>query len=416
MNAACRAHWVAAAPLRHGPAAGRRHDSSAAALSSKVCRPAQLRQSSHSRYLVRRLGPPGGRAVALDAAFPFDREAKMKKQHTQQLKLRIGIVGFGTFGQFLAQRMVKAGHEVIATNRSPCFEAAEAMGVRFYTDANDFCEEHPEVVLLSTSILSLEKVLGALPVQRLKRSTLFVDVLSVKEFPKRLLLRELPQEVDILCTHPMFGPDSGKGSWAGLNLQFDRVRIGQDEERQRRCDAFLAFYEREGCEMVEMSCEQHDQLAASTQFITHTVGRMLGAMQLAPTPIDTKGFQSLLSLVDNTANDSFELYYGLFMYNQNSTEVLDRLEKAFDEVKARLLRQLHDKVRQQIFYGQSDDTQMLPAANRISASTEDTAQAAAPSAATTADKPGGSNGAGKRGSGTKHAKHAAPVKSAVESA
>lgn len=32
--------------------------------------------------------------------------------------------------------------------------------------------------------------------------------------------------------------------------------------------------------MVEMSCEEHDQLAASTQFITHTVGRMLGAMQV----------------------------------------------------------------------------------------------------------------------------------------
>jgi hypothetical protein len=36
-------------------------------------------------------------------------------------------------------------------------------------------------------------------------------------------------------------------------------------------------------------------------------------MQLQATPIDTRGFQSLLSLVDNTANDSFELYYGLFM-------------------------------------------------------------------------------------------------------
>ena len=32
--------------------------------------------------------------------------------------------------------------------------------------------------------------------------------------------------------------------------------------------------------MVEMTCEEHDQLAASTQFITHTVGRMLGAMQV----------------------------------------------------------------------------------------------------------------------------------------
>ena len=128
---------------------------------------------------------------------------------------------------------------------------------------------------------------------------------------------------------------AGKGSWAGLNMQYERVRIGTDPDRRRRCDTFLQvgfgaggqaleaglpvsihspacevprhtfaapalsrtppicprchpslpcrsplqFFEREGCNMVEMSCEEHDQLAASTQFITHTVGRMLGAMQ-----------------------------------------------------------------------------------------------------------------------------------------
>ena len=40
--------------------------------------------------------------------------------------------------------------------------------------------------------------------------------------------------------------------------------------------------------MVEMSCEEHDRQAASTQFITHTVGRVLGAMELQATPIDTR--------------------------------------------------------------------------------------------------------------------------------
>ena len=39
-------------------------------------------------------------------------------------------------------------------------------------------------------------------------------------------------------------------------------------------------------------------------------------MGVKGTPIDTRGYQSLLSLVDNTTHDSFELYYGLFMYNQ----------------------------------------------------------------------------------------------------
>ena len=76
--------------------------------------------------------------------------------------------------------------------------------------------------------------------QRLKRSTLFVDVLSVKEFPRQVMRRMLPAEVDILCTHPMFGPDSGKGSWAGLNFMYEIVRVGDDDPRRKqRIDNFI---------------------------------------------------------------------------------------------------------------------------------------------------------------------------------
>ena len=35
--------------------------------------------------------------------------------------------------------------------------------VKYFTDANDFCEEHPEVVILASSILSLEAVRAAPP-------------------------------------------------------------------------------------------------------------------------------------------------------------------------------------------------------------------------------------------------------------
>ena len=93
--------------------------------------------------------------------------------------------------------------------------------------------------MLAPSILSTAAVLRALPVQRLKRNTLFVDVLSVKAFPKQLLLRELPPEMDILCTHPMFGPDSGKGSWQGLNFMYEVVRVGHDAQRAQRVENFL---------------------------------------------------------------------------------------------------------------------------------------------------------------------------------
>lgn len=211
--------------------------------------------------------------VALDAAMPFDSETRARKTLAAQNALTIGIVGFGNFGQFLAERFVGAGHRVICTSRGDYTEKAAEMGARYYASVDDFCEAHPDVVVLATSILSLQDILGKLPVQRLRRSTLFVDVLSVKVFPKNLLLESLPKEVDILCTHPMFGPDSGKGSWDGLNFMYERVRIGASEERKRRVETFIDFFREQGCRMVEMTCEEHDRAAASTQFITHSVGR-----------------------------------------------------------------------------------------------------------------------------------------------
>ncbi len=43
--------------------------------------------------------------------------------------------------------------------------------------------------------------------------------------------------------------------------------------------------------MVEMACEEHDRIAAGSQFITHTIGRVLGAMNPQPSAIDTRGYE-----------------------------------------------------------------------------------------------------------------------------
>ena len=129
--------------------------------------------------------------------------------------------------------------QVLAVSRGNYEAEAQQVGARFFTDIDDFAEQHPDVVVLACSILSARSVLDGLPLQRFRRSTLFVDVLSVKEFPKRLLLDRLPKSMDILCTHPMFGPDSGAGSWKGLNFQFERVRTQPRKDCQKRTETFL---------------------------------------------------------------------------------------------------------------------------------------------------------------------------------
>lgn len=286
---------------------------------------------------------------ALDAAQVFDYEGQASELLERRSKLKIAVVGFGNFGQFLARTLARQGHTLLAHSRSDHSEVARSLGVSFFRDPHDLCEEHPDVVLLCTSILSTDAVLHSLPVERLRRNTLFVDVLSVKEFPKNLFLQLLPPQFDILCTHPMFGPESGKHGWTGLPFVYEKVRIGDSNGRAERCERFLEIFEREGCRMVEMSCADHDENAAEIQFLTHTVGRILAKLDLKSTPINTKGYETLLDLVENTCSDSFELYNGLFMYNKNSTELLERLDVAFDSLKKELFGRLHDKLRKQLF-------------------------------------------------------------------
>lgn len=292
---------------------------------------------------------------AIDAAQPYDYEAHLVTRFVQSTKLKVAIVGFGNFGQFLAKAFIRQGHTVYAHSRSNYHSVAQSLGAAFFSDLHDLCEQHPDVILICTSILSTESVLKSLPLQRLRRNTLFVDVLSVKEFPKNIFLQVLPSHFDILCTHPMFGPESGKHSWQNLPFVFDKVRIGNENSRVNRVDTFLDVFKKEGCTMVEMTCTEHDKYAAGSQFITHTMGRILEKLQLESTPINTKGYETLLNLVENTASDSFDLYYGLFMYNKNAMEQLERLDMAFESLKKELFGHLHEVLRKQLF-GKSEES------------------------------------------------------------
>lgn len=253
--------------------------------------------------------------------------------------LKIGIVGFGPFAQFLAKIMIKQGHTLRATSRSDHSSLCQDLGILFFRDTGTFLEANNDVILICTSILSLSKVLNTMPLHCLKRSPLFVDVLSVKEYPRDILLKVLPEELDVLCTHPMFGPESGKNGWKDLAFMYERVRI-KDEAT---CSSFLRIFETEGCRMLEMSCEEHDMVAARSQFLTHTIGRILSEMEVKPTSMSTKGFETLIHLKESTMKDSSDLFSGLFVYNRFAKQELKNLELSLEKVK----QMLQDKMTEE---------------------------------------------------------------------
>ena len=90
--------------------------------------------------------------------------------------------------------------------------------------------------------------------------------------------------------------------------------------------------------MEEMCAEEHDRDSANSQFATHLVGRLLEQLDLKSTRIDTKGFQRMLALKDTVADDSFDLFYGLYKYNPNSIDTLLLLRQALVGLEMKLVK------------------------------------------------------------------------------
>jgi len=115
-------------------------------------------------------------------------------------------------------------------------------------------------------------------------------VLSVKVHAATLLTSVLPSTADILCTHLMFGHESGRHSWAGLPFVYDRLLV----TNRGHGDAIPDVWAPEGCRMVKMAVTKHEASAASTQFVTHPTRRLLAGLGVGGTPINTQGYESLL--------------------------------------------------------------------------------------------------------------------------
>lgn len=252
-----------------------------------------------------------------------------------QFKLTIAIVGFGNFGKFIAKRLVDKGHHVLISERPAYIDMKkiDEIGITdFYHSPEQMLIERSkeiDILLIATSIISFESVVESLPVSLLENK-LVVDVLSVKAHPKKVLERVLPKNVDFICSHPMFGPESGKDSWQGLNFMFEKNRVSEQNEIIFK--VFIDFFESQGCNIVQMSSEDHDFATANSQFIVHLNNRVLSKLDLKDTMINTKSYELLLQAVLNTANDTDDLFKGLYLYNPFTKVVMDNYVKAVNDI------------------------------------------------------------------------------------
>ena len=242
----------------------------------------------------------------------------------------IGIIGFGQFGRYWAD-VLKSDYDVLVSDVVDRSEQAANINVT-QVELAQLCEQ-AQTIFLCVPINRFETVVKELP-QHIKPGTVVFDTCSVKSHPAQILQQYLGEmeQVELVAAHPMFGPDSGDNGLDGLALMMWPLAVA-DETYQR----WFKYFEGRGLDVVEMTPDEHDRLAASSQSITHYVGRVLGELELTETPIDTTGFKVLRNVINHTCNDTWELFHDLQTYNPYMQDMQLRLESALDKIYGRLL-------------------------------------------------------------------------------
>ena len=240
---------------------------------------------------------------------------------------RIGLLGFGSFGQFMVKHLVQH-YEVVVWNRSDRSDEAKALGVR-QVSLKEACDN--EIVIPCVPVQFLEALLLEMK-PFLNQGAWVVDVSSVKVKPLKMMEEILPSSVHVIGTHPLFGPMSGKNGIEGLNM----VVCPSNEEIDNKIIRF--FKDKLKLNVLVRTPEEHDKEMAYVQALTHFVGRAVNQMDIPDVEQKTKAYEYLLDIKRTLGKDSLDLFYTIENENPFAKDVresfISELVKLNDSLKS----------------------------------------------------------------------------------
>ena len=229
---------------------------------------------------------------------------------------KVSIIGFGRFGAMLHSLLSK-GFEVDVFDKNSIDNS----------DVNEVSLEDAlqnETIFIAVPIRDFENLVKDIS-KKISSGKTVIDVCSVKVFPKKVMLDNLSNETDIIATHPLFGPDSLKDSGSVMTMESVRNTIG-------RYNFWKNYFESQNILIEEISAEEHDMMAARSQGLTHFVGRVIDDFGTNQTRIDTEGYKALHKLVNQTCNDTWELFEDIQNFNPFTEKMISELNESFEKI------------------------------------------------------------------------------------
>lgn len=228
---------------------------------------------------------------------------------------RVGIIGFGSFGKFLAEKLSSYAHVSVYSHRG--------ITSSWSAELAQVCAA--DYVILAIPMQHYESTIDKIR-PYLKSDTVIVDVCSVKVKPAKVLKDLLPQQA-IVVTHPMFGPQSASESLSGHT-----IIMCPEKSTKAPYEEIRSFCQSLGLKVVELTADEHDEEIAVVQGLTFFVARALSNMGLHSQQLYTPSFGRLLNIVELEDHHSQDLFKLIQNDNEYAAKVRERFVATADEL------------------------------------------------------------------------------------
>lgn len=182
-----------------------------------------------------------------------------KKEPVKTKVLILG--GTGEMGQWFTRFFKEKGYEVTVWGKGGKVEVARKLDVPFASDLEATIRES-DIVIVSVPINATEETIEEVA-PKMKAGSLLMDFTSTKVRPVEAMRKSAPGNVEILGTHPMFGPTIP-------TIRGQTVILVPIKGRSEKWFPVIRrLFEESGAHVEITTAEEHDRLVSVVQGLTH---------------------------------------------------------------------------------------------------------------------------------------------------
>ncbi len=248
------------------------------------------------------------------------------------IKMNVGIIGGSDglgktliyyfrddFNVYITGRDHKKGNDV-----------ANELNVN-YIESNAGLANISDIVVISVPIQYTNDVIREVA-PFMKEGSLMVDVTSVKEGPSRTMAEVLPDTIEYIPTHPIFGPRTTR-----LDNQ---VIVLTADKKGKWYDKVYRYLASKNMRIIETTAEKHDFMMSIVQVLTHFsfISTASAIEKLKVDISETEDYESpiynlMIDLIARIVSQNPYLTYNIQSMNPNGPKIRNTFAEAVHELR-----------------------------------------------------------------------------------